>query len=360
MKRSALKPLVVSSVVVLIISSCSTIPSDSVIQTAIAKTQIAQITNTQVYTAIPVSTSTLGPTDTSTPTATQEPEYFLGDAVYKNGYALTALSVQDPFIDPYSPQIDKNNKFIAVEVIISNISGGSLLVDYAQNLAKVVDKDGFSYPYSYMPSEDSIFTMWVEPGEKIKGNIVFETPASFVPSNIKMIIHFLNRENPEGPLLEEETSLSLQPAPEGHFAITEPKSDLSVKTLPSIGTPIIKDGYSLTVQELNNSATTPYHSGVQKAGYKYVGVKILLENIQATNPLDANPNSAYLIDDRGFIYPPWDAMAGEILTAQLAPGEKADGWVLYYIPKDTVLYSLKYIYDWGGNKEGFLQSGMSQ
>ena len=351
MKRATVLTLVILSIVIIFISSCSPGPSESTIQTAIAQTQIAQITNT----AAPVSTDVPVPTATSTPTATQEPEYFLGDAVYKNGYALTALSVQDPFIGPW--EIDTNNKFIAVEVIISNISAGSLLVD-TYELAKVVDKDGFSYPSMDLPSLDGIFHAGLEPGEKIKGNIVFETPATFVPSNIIINISFLNP-NREGPQLQEEILLSLKPVPAGHVALAEPNSESSVKTLPTIGTPITKDGYSLTVLALNGSATVVDYYGKQEVGYKYVGVQILLENVSGTIPLEVATGLGYLIDDRGFLHQAWDSMSGEILSVQLAPGEKAKGWVLFPIPEGVNLYGYKYIIN-GGSIYVNLESGLSQ
>ena len=50
MKCAIVRFLVISSLIVLFISGCSFFASDNANQTAIAKTQIAQITNTRVNT----------------------------------------------------------------------------------------------------------------------------------------------------------------------------------------------------------------------------------------------------------------------------------------------------------------------
>jgi hypothetical protein len=71
-------------------------------------------------------------------------------------------------------------------------------------------------------------------------------------------------------------------------------------------------------------------------------------------------DSAFLIDDQGFLYNTRDTMSGEILSAQLGPAEKANGWVLFYIPEDISLAGFIYITSWGGASELYLMSGLSQ
>lgn len=61
---------ILSIVIILTISACSSAPSDTDIQTAIAKTSLAQPTTTRTFTSVPTSTNTLSPSATFTPTRT--------------------------------------------------------------------------------------------------------------------------------------------------------------------------------------------------------------------------------------------------------------------------------------------------
>jgi hypothetical protein len=100
--------LILSSVIILTISACSSTPSDSDIQTAIAKTSLAQPTETRTSTNIPTATNTLSPsatftltktstltatlTPTVTDTATPIPPATLTQQAFNESYTATAKS----------------------------------------------------------------------------------------------------------------------------------------------------------------------------------------------------------------------------------------------------------------------------
>lgn len=345
MKRIILSVIVLS----FLLSSCSSLVTDEMVQTAIAKTQLSQITNTPVITFTPKITSMPFPTSTLIPTPTLELEYFLGDTTHKDGYSLTALSIQDPFVPAnYFPQNDKNMKFVAIEIIASNISGDPLV--YTGSTAKVIDTEGFSYSSTIIPSnEPSIFYVSLLPGERIKQVLFFEVPITSVLSKIK-ISSSLSQKN-------REIAASLRSVPEGHISLADPISQIQDNNLPSLGTQISLRGYNLTALAIN-SAAEPTNSNFYKTGYKFVAVQIILENKSGFNPLNVNSGNAYLVDNNGFIYPAIYGIAEEITTGNLAIGEKTRGWVLFRIPNDSVPYGFKYLVDL--SSDDCLLSGLSQ
>lgn len=319
----------------LISGCCSNVPSDSVIQTAIAKTQKAEATNTPSFTptqlftwtsvipTIPIITATFNPT------ATQQPEYFQGDAVYQNGYELTVTKVQDPFTPNfYFVQSGNNQRLILIEVIISNISGVPLKLSGLDTSSKVFDTEGYSYTSIFAaPYDISPFYVSLEPGEKIDQVLYFELPKTSILSKINIPI---NSSEQGGNI-----SASLEPAPKGHIFIPAQLSNYSIPTSSDLG-------YSMTFLEYSDSAQ-PLNPGENKPGNKLIAVQISLENDSGVDSLDADSMNAYLVDKNGFVYSASHGISGELGSGSLGIGEKTKGWIMFSIPKESIPFAVKYL-----------------
>ena len=116
---------------------------------ATAKPTVLEDTAVPSDTPVPVDISV--PTDTTVPPAT---ELYLGDAVSDYGYALTAISVQDPATPGMFYTAVAGTKLIAVEVVISNLSGDMLTVNPL--FATLLDKDGFTYDAELAGVDDQL------------------------------------------------------------------------------------------------------------------------------------------------------------------------------------------------------------
>ncbi|MHC1739928.1 MAG: DUF4352 domain-containing protein [Anaerolineaceae bacterium] len=322
-------------ILLFLISSCSSKPSDTFIQTAISQTELARVSNTPFYTSTPIQTSTTLPTATITPTSTPIREYYLGDAEYKYGYVLTALSIQDPVEVPYYINNDKSQKYIRIEVTISNVSGDPLKIGTANSFS-LIDKEGFSYAPKSDPfiKEPDIFYVSLDHGERLHLFLYFEIPFSAKITNLNAQTDFGNGGN--------VLSTSLLPAPNGYTPTPELISQFSTIDLAPKGTPANKFGYSLIVLDFNDSATVNNPWG-QIKGNKYVGVQVSLENISSNNNLEVRSSNAFLIDHQGFIYPSILVNNNSLDTTNLTKGEKTKGWVFFSIPEDSNLYCIKYL-----------------
>jgi hypothetical protein len=308
------------------------------VSTATLETQATQIPGATAKPAVSANTSV--PSDTSVPPATKTPvppptntpvtELYLGDAVSAYGYALTGISVQDPATPGMFYTATSGKKLIAVEIIISNLSGDMLSVNPLY--ATLVDKDGFTYQAELGGVDDQLSTLDLNPGEKVKGLISYQVPDTAVAASIKYSIEVFG---------SKILKASLTPAPEGHVALPEPPST-SGNSLPKLGDVVENFGYSLTAVSVEDPAT-PGMFYTAKKGYKLVAVEIVLGNVSGSEALSVNPLYTYLIDSNGFVY---EAELGgkddQIATSDLATGEKSKGWVAFTIPENATPVSVKY------------------
>ena len=271
---------------------------------------------------ISTATSELGVTQPPADTPTTEApavELYLGDAIQNYGYALTALSVADPATPGMLYQAETGKKLVAVEVIISNVSGDVLGVN-ALN-ATLLDNDGFVYQAELGGVDDQIGTLDLNPGEQVRGWISFKISENATAAKIKYSTE---------TFVSKFLQASLTPPPGGHTQIA-----LSLTpTIPSskLGDVVEQFGYSLSATNVEDP-TSPgiLYSPIQ--GYKLVAVEITLGNVSGAKSLSVNPLYAYLVDSNGFVY--WAELGGrdsQIDTMDLNVGEKAKGWVSFTIP----------------------------
>lgn len=323
-------------ILMIIITSCSCKPSASTIQTAIAQTQ------QNIGSLPPISTITTPETEkpilatTITSTATTPPEQFLGDAIVKDGYALTVISIQDPYVPKvYDPNADNTKRFVAISIILSNIDGDSLEINGGYGSDKVLDAEGYSYASTYDPSyEDQyIFYMTLEKGEKVNKVLFFEVPKTSTLSRITL------EANHSGQIFT--ISASLQPAPEGHIPNPAPDSKPKTDSFASLGVPYCIDGYSLTVLRINETPKSLQYS--QKEGYKFYAIQIEIENISGVEPLSVNALNIFLVDSQGYVYPASSGIEDELTSSDLLHGEKSKGWVIFRLPSNSTPFYVKYL-----------------
>lgn len=326
-KRRNPKLLLLALFMVLIVTlACgsSTPTSEPKVSTA---TTEANVTESPADTEEPPA-----PTDTLPPPATETPVpiQYLGDAVSNYGYALTGITVQDPATPGmlYTPTSGK--KLIAVEVIFSNISGDMVSINPLD--ATLLDTEGFTYTPELGGVDYQMPLLDVSPGEKARGFMAFEVPENAVAGSIKYAIEMFGNK-----ILQA----SLTPAPEGHVAIPEPVSTPG-DPLPKLGDVVENYGYSLSAVTVEDPAT-PGILYSSRQGYKLVAVEIILGNVSGSEALSINPLYAYLVDNNGFVYAAeLGGRDDQIDTAELAIGEKIQGWVSFMIPEDAVPASIKY------------------
>jgi len=327
-------------------STPTTVPAVLQGSTAISE---AQATQTPANTVDPlVSTDTPVPTATPEPTATSTPapELYLGDAVSNYGYAFTGISVQDPTTPGLLYTATAGEKLIAVQVIISNLSGDMLSVNPLS--ATLVDTEGFTYQTELGGVDDQIPTLDLNAGERVKGAIAFEIPDNASPASIKYAIETFG---------SRFLQASLIPAPDNHIAVSEPAST-PANPLPGLGEVVENFGYSLSATAVENPAT-PGILYTPRQGYKLVAIEIILGNASGSQSLSVNPLYAYLVDDDGFVYSTeLGGRENQVATGQLSIGEKVRGWVAFEIPDNATPASIKYATElFSGN---YLQAGLTQ
>jgi len=138
---------------------------------------------------------------------------YLGDAATNYGYALTAISVQDPAVPNKLSPVESGNKIIAVEVIISNLSGDMLNVNPIY--ATLVDAEGNVYKLEFPGVDYPNGNPQLESRRESTRRIAFQVPENAVADSIKF--------NIDGRL-SDYLQASLKTAPAGHFAVAEPPS----------------------------------------------------------------------------------------------------------------------------------------
>jgi hypothetical protein len=323
--------------------ACGSTKATSVpkVSTATSETKNAQPANETAAPSKPENTPL--PTDAPVPPPA---ELFLGDAVSSYGYALTGISVQDPAIPGMLYTATTGKKLIAVEIIISNLSGDMLSVNPLY--ATLVDKDGFTYDAELAGVDAQMSTLDLNPGEKVKGLIAFETPENAVAASIKYNLEVFGNKILKASLLS---------APDGHTAVMEPPSTPG-NPLPKFGDVVENFGYSLSAATVEDPAT-PGMLYTPRQGYKLVAVEIVVGNVSGTEVLSVNPLYTYLVDSNGFVYAAeLGGKDDQISTGDLAVGEKSKGWVSFTIPQDAIPVSIKYSTKiFSGN---YLQTGLTK
>lgn len=347
-RRNPYVPLIALFILVIVSLACG---SSAPTSTPTVSTATVQGFDTQPFTGSTeagIPTEDLASVDTPVSPATETPvtELFLGDAVANFGYALTAVAVQDPAIPGMLYDVTSGKKLIAVEVIISNLSGDMIGVN-ALN-ATLVDTDGFTYKTELGGVDDQISTVDLNPGEKVQGFIAFEVPETAVAARIKYALDFFG---------SNILQVSLTPAPLGHVAIMEPPST-PVEPLPNLGDVVENFGYLLTAVAVEDPAM-PGRLYRAKPGYKLVAIEIVLGNVSGSEVLNVNPLYAYLVDNNGFVYSvELGGRDDQIDTGELATGERVKGWVAFTIPENAAPASIKFsTTPFGGN---YLQTGLSR
>ncbi len=339
-------PLLVFTVFITVMLACSSSTPTSAPKVSTATPEAKATQPLTVEPAIP--TETFSPTDTSVPPATDTPipELFLGDAVANFGYALTAVSVQDPATPGMLYKATSGKKLIAVEVVISNLSGDMISINPLN--ATLVDTEGFTYKVELGGIDDQIPTLDISAGEKVKGLIPFEVPDNTVASSIKYSIEVFG---------SKFLQASLSPAPEGHVIVVEPPST-SGNPLPKLGDVVENFGYSLSAATLEDPAA-PGIIYTPRQGTKLVAIEIIVGNVSGSEALSVNPLYVYLVDSEGFVYPAeLGGRDDQIDVGELGIGEKAKGWVSFTIPENSTAASIKYsTKPFAGN---YLQTGVTK
>lgn len=321
-------------------------PAAPAAEMATVAPQATQAPPSAVEPAVPTDT----PLPTATPvppaTATPVPELYLGDAVSDHGYALTGVSVQDPATPGIFYTATSGKKLIAVEVVISNLSGETLSVNPLN--ATLVDTEGFTYQTELGGVDDQISTLEINPGERVRGLIAFEVPDNATAASIKYVVETFGSK-----LLQA----SLLPPPGDHAAIAEAPST-PASALPGLGNAVEDQGYSLSATAVEDPAT-PGILYQPREGYKLVAIEVVLGNVAGSEPLSVNPLYAYLVDDAGFVYAAeLGGRDDQLATGELAVGEKVRGWVSFEVPDDATPASVKYsVGVFSGN---YLQTGVTQ
>ena len=91
-------------------------------------------------------------------------ELYLEDTVSEFGYALTGVSVIDPATPGMLYTAAEGTKLIAVEVIISNLSGDNISINPLNST--LLDQDGFTYQVELGGVDDQLATLNISPRKK--------------------------------------------------------------------------------------------------------------------------------------------------------------------------------------------------
>ena len=264
---------------------------------------------------------------------TEDPpsELFLGDAIGKDGYALTVVSVADPATPGILFQPETGMELIAVDLILENISGDPISVNPLN--ATLIDSEGFSYQPALGGTDRQLGVVDLYPGERVEGPVAFEVPEGALASKLMYLLSPY-----EIDLLEAD----LTPPPPQHTAVASGFAPRAAGGYRPRGDSAQQYGYSLSV----SSVQDPAQAGAVYSPKEYcrlVGVEIVLRNVSGSAALTANPLFAFLVDQNGFVYTAEiGGMDGQIDNLDLAEGEKAKGWVSFTIPTDAVPAYIKY------------------
>jgi hypothetical protein len=114
----------------------------------------------------------------------EAPAVGLGETAQRDGYALTALTVDDPAEPGILYRAAPGTKLVAVEIVVANDTGAEPL-DANLLLAYLVDTRGFVYRAQLGGVDDQMDSATLNQGEKAQGWIAFEIDADGVPLAVK-------------------------------------------------------------------------------------------------------------------------------------------------------------------------------
>jgi len=137
--------------------------------------------------AIPQSNPSQGNTNTTTSPSTVPSPARLGEVVEQSGYSLLAIQIESQITSNFMGTPQAGYKTVAVEVVLSNISGEKPLNVFYSH-ANLVDSEGFVYEASYGNRSDRLDMVDLGVGEKVKGWIEFIIPENAVPAYLKYTV----------------------------------------------------------------------------------------------------------------------------------------------------------------------------
>jgi len=294
---------------------------------------ISTETSGSVSTALSNTNSSRAPTDAVIPSVTNEAslsETYLGDANQESGYAVTALKVADPATPIFINYTAKAGmKLVAVDVVISNISGESLYATPRD--VDLLDSNNLTYQNEIDAVDNSFNPVALNPGEQEEGWISYTIPETAAPVHLQYSNELLGN---------AVIKVSLAPPPAGH----QPVVISLAHTLPTtkLGDVVTKYGYSMAAKALDDPAQ-PVAGYETREGYKIVAVELVLNNISSTAPLDLNSYNIFLVDDKGFVYWSDGSVAeNELPIGNLNIGGTAQGWITFPIPQGAKPVYIKY------------------
>lgn len=276
--------------------------------------------------------STDAPPPTKVPTATHEVrELHLGDVVELDGYALCAVSVADPATPGMFYTAETGKKLVGVELILANLTGETLSVNSLY--ATLLDADGFSYEAELGGIDGQIATITLSVGEKARGWVSFTVPQAASPAAVKYSLEVFG---------SKAIRASLVPGPDGYTPDQAALAVLPPVPVAGVGETAEEYGFTLSASGVENP-TDPGMFYTKVAGYKAVAVEITVGNVSGES-LSANALYTVLVDDQGYVYAPdLGGRDGQLDTLDLAPGEKAKGWVTFTIPEGATPTTVKYL-----------------
>lgn len=123
-----------------------------------------------------------------------------------------------------------------------------------------------------------------------------------------------------------------------------------------LGDSDLLEGYSLTAMAVEDPAQ-PGRLYDPVEGKKLIAVDIIVANVSGAEPVETNPLSATLVDSEGFVYDPeLGSVDGQLVMADLNPGERVRGWIAFEVPEETVARSIRF--EISGYPEVLLQTGL--
>ena len=104
----------------------------------------------------------------------------------------------------------------------------------------------------------------------------------------------------------------------------------------------VNSGYSLKAMAVEDP-TKPAAGTDVKAESRLMAVQVELENVSSEDAMSVDVANASVTDDKGIDYPATaGGRDGEIKSADLKKGERANGWMAFQVPKDAKLKSITY------------------
>ena len=107
-----------------------------------------------------------------------------GEMAEQSGYSLSVTQIEYPKSTDAFDMPEKGYRMVAVEIILSNISGVEPLNVFYSD-AYLVDGEGYVYKASYGYENHNLDMVDLGIGEKVKGWVNFIIPESAVPAYIK-------------------------------------------------------------------------------------------------------------------------------------------------------------------------------